>query len=149
MAYTTSVPVLRLAFSDGFRYYGDTTALTVSATVNLPVTNVTHRKTGETLADGQLVPAQAVTDFTVPDPWANGWAAPDSSHIVGWSYDVSMTITATGQPPLLWTTTLSPRRNPETITPGMGRVVGEPTGDAGTVTVTEDPAVPGTALIGE
>lgn len=148
MAYTTNVPVIRLAFSDGFKYYGATTTLSVSATVNLPVEQITHTATGETLADGALVSAQDITAYDVPDPRARGWVS-GRSHVSKWSYDVAVNITATGQPTLLWTGTINPRRDTEIITPGMGRVTGASTGGGdGSVTVTEDPNVPGTALIG-
>lgn len=147
MAYTTDVPLVPLVFSDGFKYYGAETALAVSATVNLSVPSATHTATGETLTDGQVLPAQAAADFDVPRIDRQGWRAPNGSTLNGWSYDLAVTITATGQPSLLWTASISPGRNGETITPGLGALTGAPTGD-GSVTVTEDPNVPGTAQIG-
>lgn len=148
MAYTTDVPLVPLTFSEGFKYYGGATVLTPSATVNLSVTSATHTATGETLTDGQVLPAQPVTDFDVPRIDRQGWRAPNGSTLNGWSYDIAVTITATGQPSLLWTATVTPR-GPETITPGMGTLTGAATGGSGgSVTVTEDPLVPGTAQIG-
>lgn len=146
MTYATNVPLVRLIFSDGFKYYGAGSTVTVTATVNTPVSSVTHTN-GETLTDGQVLPAQAVTDFHVPATRGNGWRAPDGSHINGWSYDVAVTVTATGQPALVWTASINPRRDPETITPGMGKLTGgEDGGTASPVSVTE--TAPGEYSIG-
>lgn len=146
MTYATSVPVARLEFSEGFNFYGAGTALTVTATVNLSVPQATHTSTGETLTDGGLIPAQDVATFDVPRVTQRGWTTPTGSTLNGWTYDIAVTITATGQPTLLWRATVAPRGNKETITPGMGALTGE--GAGGAVSVTEDPDVPGTALIG-
>lgn len=145
MTYATNVPVSRLDFSDGFLYYGPTTALSVSATVNLPVPSIEHKATGETLTDGGLIPAQDAGVFDVPNTRTPGWVTENGGHIRGWSYDLVVTVTASGQPTVLWSASIRPTRDVEVITPGMGSNTGQP---AGGVTVTEDPAVPGTALIG-
>lgn len=145
MTYATNVPVSRLQFSDGFLYYGPTTTLSVSATVNLPVVSIEHKATGETLTDGGLIPAQDAGTFDAPNTRTPGWVTPTGGHIRGWSYDIVVTVTASGQPTVLWSATVTPTRDVEVITPGMGNNTGQP---ADTTTVTEDPSVPGTAIIG-
>lgn len=148
MVYATSVPVTRLVFSEGFNYYGAGTSLSASATVNLSVADTRHEETGETLTDGGRVPAQAVAEFDVPRVSPRGWRAPDGSTLSGWFYDLALIITATGQPTLLWTATISPHSAQEVITPGMGIFTGGATDGGGSIVVTEDPNVPGTAVIG-
>ena len=148
MTYATNVPLVRLAFSDGFKYYGAETALTVTATVNLSVPTATHTATGETLADGQTIPAQAVTAFDVPRIDRNGWRTPAGTTLNGWSYDIAVTITATGQPTLVWTATITPGRNGETITPGLGRLSGATTSSGGTGSTTVTETAPGEYTIG-
>lgn len=131
MTYATNVPVVRLQFSDGFKYYGDATTLSVSATVNLSVSAATHRTTGETITDGGLIPAQDVATFDVPRVDRRWWVTPSGSTLGGWSYDLAVTAKASGKPTILWTGTVTPRGTTEVITPGLGTITGV---DAGSTT---------------
>lgn len=138
MTYATSVPVTRLDFSDGFLYYGASTTLAVSATVNLPVPRITHQATGETLTDGGMIPAQDAGVFDVPNTRERGWVTDNGGHIRGWSYDLVVTVTATGMPTVLWSASIQPTRDTEVITPGMGQNTGQAAagGDGGSVDLT-------------
>lgn len=120
MAYETNVPLVRLKFSDGFKYYGATTRINVSATTNLSVPTATHRATGETLTDGGRIPDQDSAEFDVPVVDHTGWAAPDGSTLGGWTYDLVLTITATGKSTLIWSTTVAPNDDGDVITPDDG-----------------------------
>jgi len=133
MTYTTAVPVARLEFAEGFQYYGASTNLAVTATVNLPVDVITHKPTGETLRDGQQLPAQDVNDFHVPDARANGWVTQEGHHIRGWSYDLTVTISASGHPTVLWSASVTTHRAVDVITPGMGKNTSTSGGDGGGV----------------
>ena len=145
MAYDDTAPTIRLAFSDGFKFHGPDTTLTVTATVNLSVPTIKHLGDGTELADGQVLTGP-LNDFRVPNPQSIGWATPDGSRVQGWSYDLAVTVTAPDAPNALWVATIRPANGVETITPGMGTITGGSSN--GSVTVTEDPNVPGTAQIG-
>ena len=145
MAYPNTAPTVRLAFSDGFKFHGPDATLTVTATVNLSVPTIKHLGDGTELADGQVLTGP-LSDFRVPNPQALGWATPAGSRVQGWSYDLAVTVSATGAPDALWVATIRPANGVETITPGMGTITGGSSN--GSVTVTEDPNVPGTAQIG-
>lgn len=133
MNYPATAPTLRLAFSDGFKFHGPTTALTVTATVNLSVPTVKHLGDGAELHDGQALTGP-LENFRVPNPQAIGWATPAGSRVQGWSYDLAITVTAPDAPDALWVATIRPANGVETITPGMGTITG---GSGGSVAVTE------------
>jgi hypothetical protein len=143
MNYPDTAPTIRLAFSDGFKFHGPDTTLTVTATVNLSVPTVKHLGDGAELADGQVLTGP-LNDFRVPNPQAIGWSTPAGSRVQGWSYDLAITVTAPDAPDALWVATIRPANGVETITPGMGTITG---GTAtGSVTVTE--TAPGVYTIG-
>lgn len=135
MALNTAVPTTRLEFSGGFRYYGDQTQITVTAAVDLSVPHATHRATGETLADGELIPTQPADDFHVPSATRVGWAAPNGSTLSGWIYELSLTITATGKPTLLWNARVDARDATKIVNPDHGTLTVTP---GGTTTPTVD-----------
>jgi len=133
MTYPDTAPTLRLHFSDGFKFHGPDTSLSVTATVNLSVPTVRHLGDNSELADGQVLTGP-LNDFRVPNPQAIGWATPGGSRVQGWSYDLAVTATAPDAPDVLWVATIRPANGVETITPGMGTITG---GASGGATVTE------------
>ena len=143
MNYPDTAPTIRLAFSDGFKFHGADTTLTVTATVNLSVPTVKHLGDDTELADGQVITGP-LNDFRVPNPQALGWVATDGSRVQGWSYDLAVTATAPDAPNALWVATIRPANGVETITPGMGTITGGTS--SGSVTVTE--TAPGVYTIG-
>lgn len=142
MSYPDTHPTVRLAFSDGFKFHGPASVVTVTATVNLSVPTVKHLGDGTELADGQVL-TEPLNDFRVPNPQAIGWATPAGSRVQGWSYDLAVTVSAPNAPFALWVATIRPANGVETITPGMGTITGSA---SGTATITE--TSPGVYTIG-
>lgn len=134
MTYPDTPPTLRLHFSDGFKYYGDATTITATATVNLPVPVARYLGDNTEIQDGQVL-AGPLEDFRVPNPQSLGWTTTTGSRIRGWSYDLTVTVAAPGKPTVLWSATIRPANGVETITPGMG-TIGSGSGEVATVTET-------------
>lgn len=124
MVYHQAIDTIRLSFAEGFRYYGADTALTVTATVNLPVPEITHRPSGTVLTDGQVLDGETWDSFDIPNSRQGGWFTTTGSHVSGWTYDLIITIAGTDRPTILWTATVAPTNAVETITPGMGATTG-------------------------
>lgn len=141
MALTTPVPTTLLDFSGGFKFYGEDTQITVSAAVDLSVTEVTHTETGVTLTDGQIVTAQPAADFHVPRASHKGWRTPAGSTLGGWVYELSLTITAPDQPTILWAGRVSPLDATHTVTPDMGTITAGPASSGSSTTSKDLPAI--------
>lgn len=140
MAYPAPVALTRLDFSGGFNYYGPGSTVTPTATVNLPVPEIQHLETGVTLQDGQVL-TEPLNDFVVPNPNRLGWATPNGSRVRGWSYDLSVVVTAPGQPTVLWSATVRPTNNIDNITPGMGTITTGTPSESGGSTSADLPAL--------
>lgn len=170
MSYSRDVPLVTVTVSPDFNFFGDDSVVHTTVTPVLDGTRQIKRGAwwGDTIAGRRPIVQQYQRSFTLPVVEATGWTKADGIPHGAWTYDVDVFVSAPDRSSVLWSGSIAPTSTtPVTLTPADGTVVSEVAvgtadrvnparggltlggGEGGSVSITPDPAVPGSYLIGE
>ena len=170
MSYSQDVPLVTVTVSPDFNFFGDDSRVVTTVTPVLNGTRSIRRGSwwGDTINGRRPIVSQHQRAFTLPVVEYSGWSAADGTAHGAWSYDVDVFVSAPDRSSVLWSGNILPTSTaPVTLTPADGTVVSEVAvgtagrvnparggltlggGEGGSVSITPDPAVPGSYLIGE
>ena len=170
MSYSSAVSLVEVTVSDDFNFFGSDSVVKTTVTPVLEGTRYIRkgRWWGDVIAGTRPIVSQYQRSFRVPVVEPSGWETAGGRPHGPWTYEVEVFVSAPDRSSVLWSGSIAPASTtPVTLTPADGTVVSEVAvgtagrvnpvrggltlggGEGGSVSITPDPATPGSYLIGE